>query len=49
MIEGAFVPSSPLTGVVHVNYGGGRGEWIDLAALAGTGEPTGDGMVPDDA
>lgn len=26
-------PPPPLQGVVHVNYGGGKGEWLDLAAL----------------
>lgn len=28
-----ITPPEPLTGVVHLNYGGGHGEWIDLAAL----------------
>lgn len=29
-------PSPPLSGVVHLNYGGGRGEWVRL----------GDGPLP---
>lgn len=26
------LPSPPLVGSVHLNYGGGKGEWIELGA-----------------
>lgn len=54
-LVGAFAPRKPITGVAFLNFGNGRGDScgpctvVDLAALSGDGEPTGDGMVPDDA
>jgi hypothetical protein len=33
MIEGVFKPRPPLEGHVHLNYGGGRGEWVDVEKL----------------
>jgi hypothetical protein len=33
VVDGAFTPPPPLEGPVHLNYGGGRGEWVDLRNL----------------